>query len=94
MQRRSMLMSNKPPILLMLLRATFVFGPGFVWLGLFFALEAWPESPWVRVWQIALASLSLAAFVAFFATRSSRNRLKQKAIDEFSSNNQETDTTT
>ena len=53
MQRRSMLMSNKPPILLMLLRVTFVFGPGFVSLGLFFALEAWPEIPWVRVWQIA-----------------------------------------
>lgn len=94
MQRMSMSMSNKPPILLMLLRATFVFGPGFLLLGLFFALEAWPESPWVRVWQVALATLSLALFVAFFATRSSRNRLKQTAIDELSSNNHETETTT
>jgi hypothetical protein len=87
-------MSDKPPVLLMLLRATFVFGPTVLLLGLFFALEAWPESPWVRVWRITLGSLSLAAFVAFFATRSSRKQLKQQLIDESSSNNQETDTST
>lgn len=66
--------NERPSIFLMLLRATYVFGPAAIWLGLFFALEIWPESPWARTWQVAWIILSIAAFVTFFATRQNRVR--------------------
>lgn len=86
-------MSEKPTILLVLLRLTLLLGPVTVLLGLFIAIVVWPESPWARTWNFALVVLSLGSFVSFFVTRSSRKRLKQKLIDESSSNNQETETT-
>lgn len=68
-------MSDRSPYLAILLRAAiFVFAPIALMLGLPAAIALWPESEYVRIWEISYGILALLSFIAFFATRRMRKK--------------------